>query len=862
MSGTRILLAASVLAASVGAAGQALRLEVDTEEIYAGLPFVLSASASGFKEEPAPDPPALAIGGARVTYLGMTPNVSQQIQIVNGRRSEWKEVTFVYRWRVQPERPGRYTVPALTVVQGVLLAVSQVAAFDAGEVERAGDMFVRMRLPERPVWVGETFEVVVEWLIARDVESYEFVVPLFDVEHLRFEPPGGEGRTVAFPAGAAEVALPMLRDTVVEDGVSYTRLRFPARVSVGRPGSLDLEPVRVAARLKSGTYRDAFGFRRSRTALFQAQGERERLVVRALPEAGRPPGFVNAIGTGFSIAVSASRSVVQVGDPIELSVVVTGDGDLEGLSLPELDGEGGLSPVLFSVPDSRPFGVVNEEENAKTFEVTVRVRSAEAREIPPIALVYFDPVAGSYATTHSRPVALSVGASDVIGAADVTVGSRAQAVPVAGAPAVPDNAIASLIGADMSLSGPAATLAPAWGSRAVAAPIGLLYLVPLLIAGLHFWWMRTAVGRARRREIAGSRRALERALASQDAARDATPRVLGALRALAAAVEQEGPGDHAGRGRSLGAVIERLETTAFDPSAGREPLAPDAVEAVRKLMREWAGKTGSTGAGAGALLFALAAGGMALGAGEPATAQETGAAGQLEQARETYQAALAEADRVRRTRLFSQAERNFRMLAGERPDAPELLVDWGNAALGAGDRGRAVLAWRRALAADPGHERAAKNLAWLRDRAPVWLPRPAVGGALDTLLFWRGRLSVAQRHWVGAGAFALGVLLLVPWSRRRAAALRRLAALPLVVWLVSTGSAVLSGDGADAAVVLTGGTALRSADSLGAPPAFGNPLPAGAEVAVLESRPGWKRVALADGTRGWLPASVMEAVRP
>ena len=866
MSG-RILLAAAVLAASVSAAGQALRLEVDTEEIYAGLPFVLSVSASGFQEEPAPDPPQLAIDGARVTYLGMTPNVSQQIQIVNGRRSEWKEVTFVYRWRVQPERSGRYTVPALTVVQGVLSAVSQVAAFDAGEVERAGDMFVRMRFPERPVWVGETFEVVVEWLIARDVESYEFVVPLFDVEHLRFEPPAREGRTVAFPAGAAEVALPMLRDTVVEDGVSYTRLRFPARVSVGRPGTLDLEPVRVAARLKSGTYRDAFGFRRSRTALFQAQGERARLVVRGLPEAGRPAGFVNAIGTGFSIAVAASRSVVQVGDPIELSVVVTGDGDLEGLSLPALDAEGGLSPVLFSVPDTRPFGVVNEQENAKTFEVTVRVRSAEASEIPPIALVYFDPVAGSYATTHSRPVALSVGTSDVIGAADVTVGSRAPGDvgvgPTAvGAPAVTNNAIASLIGADMSLSGPTATVAPAWGSRAAAAPIALLYFVPLLIAGLHFWWMRTAVGRARRREIAGARRALERVLVSEDAARDAAPRVLGALRALAAAAEQNGPGDQAAGGRSLGAVIERLETTAFDPSAGREPLAPDTVEAVRELMREWPGRRGSMGGGAGALLLALAAGAMALGAGAPATAVETGAAGQLAQARETYQAALGEADRVRRTHLFSQAERNFRMLAVEWPDAPELLVDWGNAALGAGDRGRAVLAWRRALAADPGHERAAKNLAWLRDRGPVWLPRPATGGALDSLLFWRERLSVGQRHWVGAGAFALGVLLLVPWSRRRAAALRRLAALPLVVWLVSTGSAMLSGDGGDAGVVLTGGTVLRSADSLGAPPAFGNPLPAGVEVAVLESRPGWKRVALADGTRGWLPASVMAAVRP
>ena len=51
--------------------------------------------------------------------------------------------------------------------------------------------------------------------------------------------------------------------------------------------------------------------------------------------------------------------------------------------------------------------------------------------------------------------------------------------------------------------------------------------------------------------------------------------------------------------------------------------------------------------------------------------------------------------------------------------------------------GRATLAYRRALVLHPGHERAARNLAWLRDRAPPWLPRPVAGGALDSLLFWR-----------------------------------------------------------------------------------------------------------------------------
>ena len=51
---------------------------------------------------------------------------------------------------------------------------------------------------------------------------------------------------------------------------------------------------------------------------------------------------------------------------------------------------------------------------------------------------------------------------------------------------------------------------------------------------------------------------------------------------------------------------------------------------------------------------------------------------------------------------------------------------------------------------------------------------------------------------------------------------------------------------------------LRSADSTGASPTFANPLPGGTEVDIVEVRDAWVRVALADGTRGWLTASVVE----
>ncbi len=844
--------------------GQSLSLQVDSEDLYANLPFILSLSATGFDETPQPEAPELAIANCEVTYLGVSPNVSQQIRIVNGRRSEWKEVTFVYRWRVQASAAGRYEVPPLTVTQGAKSATHRAAAFSAEPLQVTSDMIVRMSLPERPVWVGETFEVAVEWLLTRDVEGHEFVVPLFAVDAVRVAPGAGSGQTIAFPAGATNIELPMRRDSITEGGEQYTRLRFPARVTALRPGTIDIAPVRVAAHLKAGTVRDAFGFRRTRTALFQAEGERRRLTVRPLPQAGRPPGFVNAVGRGFSIAVQASRSVVQVGDPVDLAITVRGDGDLEGLSLPPLSGAEALPAALFSVPSAPPFGVLDAAANAKTFDVTVRVMSAEAREVPAIALPYFDPIAGAYAVARSEPIALSVQTGTVVGAADVAAAMpppSATPTPAARArTAAPAAAGGSLLGADMSLSDPQQTLQAPWGTGLHQRWLFALYLAPLGLAGLHFAWRSTEGRRGRRRRVARALRELTQTLKAAQPAKEAAPRVMKALRALAAALGLEPP--------PRAAVMERLDTTAFDPRAADEPLDEETIAAVQALAQAWqrdaAGDVAPAGMVAAAVLaVGLLAGGPALAQDIPTNPAATAtAAVQLDAAREIYGRALAEGDRVRRTRLFTEAEERLRGVAQTQPDAPELLADWGNAALGAGAFGHAALAWRRALAAHPGHERAARNLAWLQERAPSWLPRPATAGALDSLLSWRRHLSARQWHWVGASAFALAVVMLTPWSRRRARLMRRVAVLPIAGWAIAVGAAIFGNANTGAAVVLADGVTLRSADSAGAPPTLAYPLPAATEITILEQRDAWARIALADGTRGWAPASTVAWVRP
>ena len=862
-----VFVALAVLAVPAGE--QTLEVSVESREIYAGMPFTLVLSARGFEEQTPPAAPDLAIDGCRVTYIGMTPSVSQQIHIVNGRRSEWREVKFVYRWQVTAPSPGRYRVPALTLPQGSKSAASPAATFDVGDLEQTTDMVVRMRLPERPVWVGETFDGAIEWLLARDVESYELVVPLFEIDAVRVEGAALGGRTRSFRAGARVIDLPMQQDHLRENGIDYTRIRFPFRATVARAQSFDLDPASVVARLESAGDRGFFGFPsfgRARGALFRASGRRQQIVVRPLPESGRPHNFVNAVGGGFSIEVQASRTVVSVGDPIELTLGIRGDGDLEGLSLPPLLGEGGLPPTLFSVPAAAAVGSVDPQTRTKTFRVTARVLSAEVREIPPIAFAYFDPDGGEYITVSSRPVALSVAVGNVVDAGDVT--AAAVSAPVAVVARQSPRAVSSavLIGADMSLSAANRTLALPWGSTIAPLPMVLLYLLPLALGGLRMWQMRTAARRGRRREIVRARREVERVLKSGGAAGEMAPQALNAMRALARLTGHEG---------ALGApALERLETSAFDPAAAGEPLDGDIAAAVRALAREWEGGPRTVSPTTAALCMALGAA-VAFAAdasAPPASSTETHpriASAELgstmlpviERARQVYSQALEEQDPVRRARHFADAERSLREAAAMRP-TPELLADWGNAALGAGDSGRATLAFRRALTAQPNHERATKNLAWLRDRAPPWLPRRASGGALDSLLFWHDLWSISQRYWIAAGAFALAVLMLTPWPTRRMRLLRRMSVAPIAVWAVAAGSALLSQGAPPEGVVVIDGAPLRSADSAGARLAFAHPLPAGAEATILETRDGWLRIALADGTPGWIMANSVAPVHP
>jgi hypothetical protein len=505
--------------------------------------------------------------------------------------------------------------------------------------------------------------------------------------------------------------------------------------------------------------------------------------------------------------------------------------------------------------EEAPTGELLDEGKAKRFKVSVRLKSAQVRGIPPLPFSFYNAERGRYDTVFSEPIALSVGGSALVGASDVVSTPTGKPPPAPARTAEGTTAVMSLVGADLSLGDPGRTLRPALMVDRLLPWLAALYLLPLLLLAVAVWRART---RARRGVEEGLRAALlgvEKALeeAGRQPARDGAPAVVAALRALGRQFP-ETPGD-------LGALVERVEVTAFNPDASARPLEDGVRQAVLAAARGWVTRPrpagGAASAVAGAALVALCLG-PSLGHAQAVPDGEA-----LARARAAYTRALGQEDRTRRTRGFADAEQGYRALALQHPDAPELHADWGNAALGASDLGHAALAYRRALRLDNTLTRAQLNLTWVRSRAPSWVPRAPDVGAFGLLFFWHHALTIPERHVVGGAAFALFLLLLAPWSTlaRRNRLLRRLGVIPFLAWLAMASSLALEGNPARDAVVVQEAV-LRAADNVRAPAVLASPLPPGTEVTVAESRDGWSRVTLADGTGGWLQPSAVERVAP
>ncbi len=547
---------------------------------YTGVPIELHVIGDGFAQEPEPTCTHTPPSRGTLRLAGIVPKLSSSVQIVNGRVFQSRTAQFTCRYMLTTDEVGSVVLGAFTMEQAGVARSTQTQRIVVSAIESNARVRVRVGLPDQPVYVGQQVPVRVEWWLAADlansIREYTIRSELFDRDDV-FDfigddilPNGSRDQALAIQTADGELRLRAAVEERQDGGDDFLVVVAERTLVPLRAGRYDLAPATVQVEEVTRWQRDLFGGRRAAgTRRAIGRDSARRLVVEAPPRAGRPESFAGAVGRGFGFEVAADRSVVQLGDPITLTLEVRGGGNLAYVGLPDLSVASALDPRAFRLPEDDIAGELDGD--TKRFRVPVRVIDSDVREIPALTYSWFDPELGEYQSTQSRPIALSVRAAEVITAADVQGATppapRAQADASAEAEPRMRGSL-SMTGADLSIvEDPAALRAR------VRVPIILetvAYGLSLVVViGAFIVRARDAVPAETRRKrtlLREQRRRIEGAAGRPR--REAIVEIAGALREVAAAT------GHA-PGPELDGYLQECDALIYAPGGATDaPLEP------------------------------------------------------------------------------------------------------------------------------------------------------------------------------------------------------------------------------------------------------------------------------------------------
>jgi len=357
--------------------------------------------------------------------------------------SEADIYAFQYSFRAKKE--GTLVIPPLRFTAGDVELFTEPVKIQAEKPQKTDRMTLKHTLSSTNCYVGEPVLLTTVWdstYQLNAIKAVDFYFPVLnDKRFVVLDPyePGKEQdtRTTGLPVQNTRV-LATQKSYQTANHIQHQTLTFSKILIPKKAGKL----VIPRSRLLCAIGREVpLGSKRSRRTAFQypayfdntffdqnltgggydrvyTESEPITLEVKLLPTEGKPPLFSGMVGS-FSLSVDAEPLNVHVGEPITLTIRVEAKRFMEAINFPPLR----YQPLLinkFEIPTERSLPELSG--NAKIYTQSIRPLSTAVSNIPPLQLVYFDPVSNAYITATSDPIPLTVS-----GAVPVTeYGSEAQ----------------------------------------------------------------------------------------------------------------------------------------------------------------------------------------------------------------------------------------------------------------------------------------------------------------------------------------------------------------------------------------------------------------------------------------------------
>ena len=420
-------------AAGGGLSAQAL---VEKDAVSVGEPFLLQIRVEGSDLAPGTEEPDLSeVVDFAVESLGGRSNNSSSITIINGKVSKVETHGYIYSYRLTPKKAGRLGIPSVAVPldAGKTKTVrTQPITISVAEPEATDDFHLELKFSKTNFYVGEPVILTVVWYLGKDVESVTLNVPILQDEAFAFVDPkvDQDPRKQYFQIQTGGANVLAEKGAGTYSGREYTTLSFRKVLFARKPGAFETPEATVSCKALvgysgrqqrrgplDGFFNDDF-FNPGRRALsktFVARSQPVVLTALALPEEGKPANFAGWVGR-FQVEASASPTEVSIGDPVTLTVSVSGSEYLDHVELPALARDPEIEQD-FKIPGEIAAGVVRG--TIKQFTQTLRPRNAEVKAVPPLKIPYFNPDAGRYEIAQSKPIPLTVKTTRVLTSADV-----------------------------------------------------------------------------------------------------------------------------------------------------------------------------------------------------------------------------------------------------------------------------------------------------------------------------------------------------------------------------------------------------------------------------------------------------------
>ncbi|MDP8299085.1 MAG: BatD family protein [Candidatus Tantalella remota] len=406
-----LLIVGLLMSAHSGAAAEdRFEARIERGRVSVGNPLYLYLTFKGVQNVSRPKVPD--VNGVKIKFVGP----STEMSIVNGVVSQ--SVTFTYL--VIPMKEGRYNLgPFFLTYQGqsyradavTLIASDQPApassssgrtsysasggsAPSGGSVPYVSDrIFLTMETGSRTMYINEVVPLI--------IKVYVNNMGLRDIEYPYYEHEG-------FSTGEFDKPL---RRTERFKGVSYDLLVFRQEIFGIKEGKYTLGPARLSCKMvvrrnvgnrsslfsifDDDSLSNRFGFK---TYPIELESDAIPVIILPFPEENKPAYFHGAVGD-FDMDVNVSPRKVKVGDPITVRISISGRGNLDTVTAPQIETD---ENIKIYEPQ------VTKKGNKKIYELILIPKNTKVKETPAVNFSFFDPTRKKYKTITKAPVAIEV----------------------------------------------------------------------------------------------------------------------------------------------------------------------------------------------------------------------------------------------------------------------------------------------------------------------------------------------------------------------------------------------------------------------------------------------------------------------